>query len=428
MRYLFLFLLIACSSSCSNENGELTLQIGEDYVASNTKVYFIDTLTVKASTFQFDSLIVSNSKRLLIGHYNDEIFGEIQSKSYIQLTNTTYDIEDEAVYDSISLILNYDNYFYNDTIPTQQYKVYELIEDIKSDDGSYYNTTNFSYNNAPIAVKDFLPRPKENDSLEIKVSDIYGATLFSKIKGNEINNIDEFLDDYKGLVIEANNDLNTSILGFSKNSVLRMYYTIDDETNPVEGIIDFAFNSSNTFNQTISDKTGTYFETIINQETILPSSETDNSSFIQAGTGIVTRIDIPYINSLNDISGEGVVIDAKLKFTLKNPYSNNLKTRDSLLGYIVDRKSNVLANLTYDGTTAIMSTIINDNPEFETDAYEIDIKTFIDIKQLETNEKYYLVIYPQDVTNSLDRYIFNGDQTADNLRMKLELTYAIYDE
>ena len=426
MRYIVLLLVITSSLSCDKGEREL---IGEDFVESTTKVYFIDTLTVKASTFQFDSLIVSNPNRLLIGAYNDPVFGKTSSKSFVQLTNTIYNIDDDAVYDSIALVLKPDKYFYNDTIPTQQFRVYEVLDDIEPDEGLFYNTTNFNYNTTPIAVKDFLATPNKSDSLDIKVNDTFGLTLFNKLKENDINSSTEFLDEYKGLLIEANSDISTTVLGFSTNSFLRLYYTVDDNDNaPEEKTIDFPINPSNTFNQISSEKSGTYFENIVDQETLIPSLETDNSSFIQAGIGIVTRLDIPYLKSLNDISSQGVVVDAKLKFSLKeNTYSDNLYTKDSLQVYIIDNKSNVLTNLTFDGETPIMSTIENDNPEFDSGFYTINILPFISLKQTETYEEHFLAIYPQNFNNSVDRYIFNGPFAKNNIRMKLELTYATYE-
>ena len=429
MKYLSLFILILYLASCDKNEENFTLQIGENYVDSTTKVYFIDTLTVKAATIQFDSLIVNNVNRLLIGSYNDSVFGKTKSKSFVQLQNSIYDIDDDAVYDSIALILKYDKYFYNDTIPTQRFKIFELLDDIEpnEDDGFYYNTTNFNTHINAIAEKDFLAKPNKNDSLNININDIFGATLFNKIKDDIINNNDEFLDEYKGLLIEADQNISTSVLGFTKNSLLRMYYVIDDGDDILEKTIDFTFNSFNTFNQTVSDKTGTYFEDIIDQETILPSLETDDSCFMQSGTGLVTRIDIPYINSLNEISREGSIISAKLKFSLKrNTFSDNLFVRDLLQVYILNIHNDVLQNL--GGDAPISSIIINDDPEFETDIYEIDIKQFITLKQSETFEKYYLAIYPQDFNSSVDRYIFNGENTSSDLQMKLELTYAVYDE
>ncbi|PKG43765.1 DUF4270 family protein [Psychroflexus sp. MES1-P1E] len=432
MRYIIIGLIIISSLSCSKEeNKDFTFQIGEDFVGTTTKAYFIDTLTVKATTFQFDSLVVSDANRLLIGAYNDPVFGKISSKSFVQLRNTVYDIEVDAVYDSIALILIPDRYFYNDTIPIQQFKVFNVLDDIEPDeeDYNYYNTANFNYDIVPIGIKDFYATPNKSDSLDIKINDDYGLTLFNKLKDNDINNSDDFLDDYKGVLIAANNDTNTTVLGFSANSFIRLYYTVDDnDDESEEKKIDFTFNLSNTFNQISSDKTGTYFENIVDQETLLPSTETDNSFFIQAGTGIVTRFDIPHLKTLNDISFQGVVVDAKLKFSLKeHMYSDNLYTRDSIQVYIIDNKSNVLTNLNYDDTTPIMSSIEDHNPEFDTDVYVIDIKSFIDIKQSETYEEYFLAIYPQNFNNSVDRYIFNGNGAPDDLQIKLELTYATYE-
>lgn len=417
--------------SCNDSMEDITLQIGEDYVDSNTNtnVYFIDTLTIKAATFQFDSLIVSNTNRLLIGAYSDSVFGKISSKSYVRLDIGNFELDNDAVYDSIALILKYDNYFYNDTIPLQQFKVFELLEDIEPDEINYYNTTNFDFESTPIAIKTFQPNPHKNDSINIEISDDFGLGLFNKLKENEINDNYEFTEEYKGIVIEPDAE-NTTVLGFNKESLMRLYYTIEDGEEIVEKTIEFTIDPLNTFNQTSSDKTNTYFESIVDQETLLPSSETDDSSFIQSGTGIVTMIDIPFVKSLNEIPGDGVIIDAKLKFTIKN-YSatNNLFVRDSLKVYIIDNKANILGNLAIgDGITSVTGIIDNENTEFETEAYVFDITSFIILKLNETHEAFYLAIYPQDFNSSVDRYIFNGDQMEDDLRMKIELTYAIYNE
>ncbi len=429
MKYIALFLIFGFIISCNNDEEDSTSLIGEDFIESNTRVYFIDTLTVNASTFMYDSLVVTNVNRLLIGAYQDETFGKTRSRSYTQLENIIYDLDDNAVFDSIALILNFDKYFYNDTIPTQQFKVYKVLEDIEpsDDDDLYYNTTNFNYNTQPIGEKYFLPKPNKTDSLEIRLNDDYGANIFNRIKDNDINNNSDFVDQIKGILIEANEDISTSILGFSNDSFIRLYYSIGDEVAKEE-TIDFTFNPANTFNQIESDKTGTFFEDLIDQETFLPSSNTNNNCFMQSGIGLVTRIDIPYIKSLNDISGEGVVVDAKLKFSLKrNSFSNNLATHDSIQAFIIDRKAEALSDLTSNLGEITISTIINNDPEFETDIYVLDIKSFIQLKEIETNEPYYLALYPKEFNSSLDRYIFNGDQFENELRMKLELTYVIYD-
>ncbi|MDJ0646327.1 MAG: hypothetical protein QNJ57_10135, partial [Flavobacteriaceae bacterium] len=75
MRHLASFLLLLGLLACNEQNSEAL--VGEDFVDSSTKVFFIDTLNIISSSFQFDSLVVSNPNRLLIGSYRDEVFGRI---------------------------------------------------------------------------------------------------------------------------------------------------------------------------------------------------------------------------------------------------------------------------------------------------------------------------------------------------------------
>ena len=130
---LYTIILIgALLTSCTKD--EDSFPVGEDWINLDTQVFYIDTLTVKTSTFKFDSIAVSSTSRLLIGAYTDPVFGLTTSKTYAQITNSTYTLSSSAVYDSVALILNYDTYFYNDTIPVQKINVYELLNDVEPDE------------------------------------------------------------------------------------------------------------------------------------------------------------------------------------------------------------------------------------------------------------------------------------------------------
>lgn len=412
--------------SCSRPEDATSL-IGQDWVESKTKVYFIDTLTVESATFQFDSLAVNGLNRLLAGSYDDAVFGRTQTKIFSQLSNSVYDIDNDAVYDSIALIMNYDGYFYNDTIPIQRLNVFRVNEDIKPENGVYYNTTSFNIETVPIGTQLFEAEPK-SDSLHISMDDTYGNELFDKIRNNDINNIDEFLNEYKGISI-APDESNTAILGFTKDSFVRMYYSIEVDGDIEEKTIDMPFNTVNSFTQTIADRTGTVFELIEDQETIIPSIDTDNRSFIQAGTGLVTRINIPHIDRLNDIPGTGTIIGAKLKFSIReNSNTSNLNTRETISAFITDKRANVISGLTTEGTTEVIAILDNEDPEFGIATYVMDFKIFLDLKLLETNEEYYLALYSQDFASSVDRYIFNGEKADNDEKMIVELTYAVYDD
>ena len=425
-----LLILVGMFVSCSKDSSDLP--IGEDWVNLTTRVYSIDTITVNSSTFKFDSIAVSSTDRLLIGAYTDPVFGLAKSKSYIQLSNSVYTLDDDAVYDSIALILKYDNHFYNDTIPVQNINVYEVLEDIEPDDDDYnyyYNTTKFPTGETPIGSKSFIAKPKKDDSLHITISNTFGKALFDKIQDNKINNSDEFLKAYKGLLIDPN-DNNTAILGFLKSSVLRIYYSIGNETEDEEQTLDFSFDSSNSFHNISSNTQGTIFETLTNQQTNLPSTATDDTSFMQAGTGIATKIDIPYLERIYDIPGKGTIIDVNLKISIKqNSNTKNLYTNDSLNVYIINKKAEILAQLTDVVGNTVLGSIESESDEFNTTTYSIPLKYFLKLKLTDTNkDNLFLAIYPKDFDRSINRYILNGENASDDVKLKLELIYAIYDE
>ena len=411
--------------SCTNNT---ILPVGENWINVSTKVYSIDTFTVRSSTFKFDSIIVSGANRLLIGAYTDPVFGISKSQSYVQLSNSMYSLDKNTIYDSIAVVLKYDNYFYNDTIPSQKFNIYRVTQKIEPDDVSFYNTTDFTYDTTPIGSHNFLAYPKKEDSLHILLNNAFGKSLFDDIKNNDINNSEEFLYRYKGLLI-APDVGNTAILGFTYNSYLRIYYSIPNETNETSYYFDLTFNSTNSFNNISSDTQGTYLETLTNQDVYLPSYLTNNTTYIQAGTGIATKIEIPYIEKINDIPGTGTILDANLKISIKQSSSTKtLFTKDSLNIYLYNKNGEVLGNLTNTAGDTVLGLIESENSEYNTITYSIPVKYFLDLKLKTINDdNLFLAIYSQNYNDSLDRYIFNGENASNNLKVKLELTYAIYD-
>ena len=417
-----MLLLVSC-------NQDDSFVIGNNWIDSETIILNIDTLTVRSSTIKFDSMIVDANK-LLVGYYEDEIFGKTKSEIFTQIIGPNFELDDEAIYDSIALILNYNNYFYNDTLSPQKLNIYQVIDDIKPENEYYYNTTQFNYNNL-IGTKTYIPRPIGKDSLHVSINYDFGYDIFSRIQNHEINNLDAFLDEYKGILIQADIEESKSIIGFNKDSFLRFYYTIEDDSGDINGTWDFPFNPTNSFNHIESDREETIFENLTNQEVILPSVQTGNNSYLQSGVGIVTRIDIPYIKSLYNIHGKGTIIDAKLKLSLKQNESNQLLyTKDSLSLYLINNNSEITSGLFNFSGQTIYGVISQIDPEFNTVIYSIPIKPFLDIK-LSDDANYddvFLAIGSKTLNNSLERYVFYGENNTELKKLKLEVTYAIYND
>ncbi|MCL5127616.1 DUF4270 family protein [Algibacter sp. L4_22] len=426
---LLFFLSIGVVISC--EEDEDLVPVGEDWIKVDTKIYFIDSMTVESSTFKFDSISVSNTSRLLVGSYTDPVFGKVKAKSFMQLAYPFSSISDDAVYDSIALVLNYDNYYYNDTTQTQSIEVFNVLDDIKTDDGYFYNTTTFDVSETSIGSRTFTPYPTKEDSIHVRISDVFGEELYEKIRDNEITTSDEFLNQYQGILVSPDEN-NTSVLGFSTTSSLRLYYSYDDETEAEESeIIEFSLNSTNSFHNIATDYSGTYFDTLESEETQIASTDTDDNVFTQSGTGLATRIDIPFVERINDIAGTGSILDANLKISIKqNSSTENLFTRDSLSVYLIDRKGDVYGVLTDTSSETVYAVLEDSDEEFETLTYFIPVTYFLNLKLDATyKDNLYLAIYGQDFNQSVDRYILNGEETpSDDLKLKLELTYAIYED
>ncbi len=428
---LFLFVV-----SCSFDNSDIpSLEVGQDFADSNVRLLSIDTFTVEVSTFKFDSIITSNSDRILVGQYSDEFFGQVRSSSYFELTPSVYDLDNEAVLDSVALILAYDEYFYNDTTQVSEFNIYELDEEVRTRDDFFFNTSRLSFDTVPLATKVFFPEPFDEDSLHISLPFEFGEELFELILENDINDDDELREVFKGFSIQPGTDDNSSIVGFSTDinrSYLRFFYSIPNEFDDIEETYDFAIRETaaepKTFNNIQSEVSGSVLDTLIDQEINLSSTVSDNRSFIQAGSGYVTRIQFPTIKSLFDVPGTGTILNATLEIKPPdNTYNDLLPIRDSLNINLIDQ-NNVITEQLFFGVDPVFGTIAEEGKEFNELVYEIPIGVYIDRELNETNIiDDAFVIFTPDFNKTVDRIVLEGEESSE-FSAKLVLTYAIYDE
>ena len=419
----FILLLESCDS-------DTTSVIGEDWITNGTKVLFIDTFTVNTSTYKFDSIAVTTPSRYLMGAYSDPVFGHIKASPYFELYNSAFYIDSDAVFDSVALLLDYSGYYYNDTIAVQKFNIYEVLETIKPPEDYFYNTTTFQTSPTAIASIQFSPTPKKSDSIHFTMNSDFGQDLFDDIQSNDINSNTELIDKYRGIMIEAD-DANTTVLGIGTAPKLRLYYTIKVEDETEDGYYDFTINTSSSFHNITSNYTNTYFNTLETKTDEVSSKDTDNLSYIQAGGGLATKIDIPTIEQIYTLNSSGSIMDANLKISLKkNTSTDNLSTRDSLNVYLIDQKSEIASTLIdFTGNNVYGLKVVN---EFDSDyvTYKIDLKYFLDLKLNATNaSNLFLGITSQGYAESVDRYILEGeDSDESDLKTTLELTYASYND
>ncbi len=428
--FILLFLSLIVFISCDDDLK--TYPVGEDFVDSNVLIKVIDTFSLKCDTFKLDSIITSNTKRILLGNVIDDNLGRVSSQSYFKLQATTFDIDASAKFDSIGFVLNYDTYYYGDTTLTQTYKIHRVTKIIEPDEGaSLYNTSSFPFDDEVLGELTFIPRPnKDSDSLYIPMKYDLGKEIFDKIKDNEINNLDDFEQFFNGVTIVPDTNLNSHVLGFQfsstslvKNSGLRIFYTIDDDDNENNDyIFDLNIEPLQQFNHIESDLSNTQLEDLAVFETTVSSTSTTNLIFTQGGTGISARVEIPYLENLDKLSENGTVLNGQLLFyPLKGSYNDNNPLEESLSVYIVDHKNRIIRELE---TPALLN---NDDDEFnENIFYTVDLSYYIEeILNSTYTLNYALMFQFSDYNKTIDKILIEDDNVED-LKMVLSVSYLTY--
>ncbi|KAF2337417.1 DUF4270 family protein [Flavobacterium ginsenosidimutans] len=436
---ILLFVLSLFSCGTDTDTGEFT--VGSDYLALSNKVVLIDTVTVDMSTINFDSLATSNRSRILIGNYDDPIFGKVKSDSYFQLSTSTYALTSVGsdtesvnyVFDSISMILKYDRYYYGDTTRVQTFNIHRLTQRVKpnTEDDNFYNNSTLSYSPESLGTISYRPRPLQKDSINIQMSKEFGEALFLKIKKREITDYDSFTEYLKGLVLVPDTGNSSSAIGFSvSTSKVRLYYSkyqADDEADSY--ILDFQIlDATKQFNSISSDKTGTILQSLPISTSKLSSTLTNNQGYIQSGTGVACRVDFPNIKQFKNISTNGAIVDAELILKpVNNSYSEKYPLADSLTVYVGDNLNRISGSLVNSAGTAVYGKLSQKSDEFnENVGYSVSIGAFLQKEMLkESDSRSSLILTLPGIAQSVNRLVL-GDQKHLNNKIQLKIYYISY--
>jgi hypothetical protein len=339
------------------------------------------------------------------------------------------------------MVLNYDNYYYGDTTKVQTYKLHRIIETFEPIEGDYfYNTSFLDYDDETLGEISFSPKPnRETDSLFIKMDNVLGEEIFKKIVDNDINTSDDFLQYFKGLAIVPDTTTDSNVIGFnvsatsatSGNSSMRLYYSInDDDSEDNSYFIDFVISSAaKQFNQIETDLSSSIFlGDFEDEEEIKLSEETDDLIFVQSGSGIAARIEIPTIKNLLELSENATTLSATLSFNpLLGSYDDNNPLPESLLVYVVDHKNRIIKTLSDVGGITVSAILNQDDSEFNDNTYyTIDLSGFVEeILFSELNLNYALMIQYQDYSNNVNNLVIENDLSTNN-KIKLSVKYLNY--
>jgi hypothetical protein len=339
----FILVLICLLYSGCEDTTTIGFPAGEEKI----QTLFLDTFTVKTSTVVLDSIVTSTG-RLLVGEYQDAVFGKTKATSYFQVasSNSAYwSPSTSAVYDSAALILMYDKYFYGDTTQVQTLSVNELSDDITprafppldNENYSYFYSGNtFLFNNsvtksypAVLGSINYAPRPLGDTAIFVRLNNDTGKDWLEIAKAADKSQLTpgNFVNLFKGVKISTSGPSNAAVVGFSATtSILRIYYNEPD----AEGLLtrnhfDFKLSDANFhYNQITADRTGTPLQNLVPGKPV-GSEQTNNETFVQAGAGVLTKIEFPSFKYLTSSSEKFMILGARLVVIPVIPVDNKKK-------------------------------------------------------------------------------------------------------
>ncbi len=301
---------------------------------------------VASSVMAIDSVRTYNNinlpltRRLLVGNYMDNKFGEITAEAYTQFQPlvASVSISEQAKFVSVFLTLSFDFYQYgDDQITTSNFAVHELLDSIPPvfdpigtlprnvelipNYQPYYFNSAIPYDPTPLGSAVFSVNPsvfdqrasdvinnpekldhKTIDSLAIPLSSVFGSKLFLLAKGqtNDYKIFSKFRRIFKGLVVRPGSS-DSRVVGFNpaidstkftKSRVIIFYDEPDANGVNIRKKLEYTlFNPSSSqlfgFSRVAANRTGT-------QLAALPKTnedvELDGNRYYQSGNPVTTKL------------------------------------------------------------------------------------------------------------------------------------------
>jgi hypothetical protein len=440
--------VMAALMSCNNESGSLGL--GNSVFDNNYSVVVVDTITVVASTVLLDSIPTSGTGSILIGGYSDPALGVLNAEGNIQFDKgETWEPPDNAIFDSLVLVLRYNGYHYGDTSIaltfdarriTQAFKTYDLPQFWVDERqysalykaSSFYNSSAIRYDISLLGTKTVRPRPNSSDSLSIRLDDNLGKEWINLAKEQSvfITEADKFTEYFKGIAISTISP-SEAVVGFTPvDTKIRLYYREYSDEKLVQKFHEFPVGTSQPYFTRISaNRYGTILASLTSENEELSSSKTGENVFIQAGTGVVAKVTFPHIRKMLDLEDLLLVNSAKLILVpVDDSYDGEFPLPQDLTLFETNKTNLPLKQLYADyNVTEEQRGMITIDPEFdETSGYVFTITEYMqDLLSTEGNQEKGLLIMPpaDEIGKGVERTYLNARESP-AYRVRLKIWYT----
>ena len=341
-------------------------EIGAELFSVDVGLNLTDTLRVESSTVLMDSIQTGGSGTLLVGSFQHPELGTFQSSFFAQISNAdTLSAKATSILDSVRLNLVYTGY-QGDTLQPQTISVYKLRDSL-SLSSSYFTNSSVAFDPNPVATHTFKPRvikakssngdSLKLDTLSFRMSTALGNELIKKYSDKTLSGGGKtFRATFPGFYVKSTSASKAALLGFSPlYSTMTLYWRNPGETTRYE--LSYYFSLSTRLSTEVQARFNSFQITksgalaaLVKPGDVVPSTRTNNTTYVQSGSGIVTRIKLPTLLNLKGknnvainkaeliLSGvDGLDLNNTLgQLTLLQADGNNKPIRNtSGLGYII---------------------------------------------------------------------------------------------
>lgn len=433
--------------ACKNEGN-----IGLDNENPGLGVSMIDTLSIESSTFLLDPLPTAGTGTMLVGGTRNDAWGRIDVSSYFRVSNEGVDVSQipsDAVYDSLSIRLFYNGYYSGDTTAGMTVAIHRLNEDLELtelsvalEDDEYpvfvsgatlWSDKKFAYGDE-FGVTTFMPRPNTvTDTVVLRMNDVLGRALFDMAVQQDarIINLEDFTDFIKGFVLVSKGE-RECVIGFRDSVALNVHYSYERQVDGMRVSDTLKFTMGSTayqYNQVEVDRQGTVLEALSYEHQEVSASKTNNRTYLQGASGLVTRIRMPAV--LQFVNGGNLVVNkAQLIVETDQPVDSWFPPPTSLVMMVANAYGTPISIL--NSSYQNVQQVVNYQPASLAGGagrgkYVFDLTEYVSNMQKNPTNEYeslLLSLPTNGLTSAVDHLIIadNGDRPA----IKLHVIYTKY--
>lgn len=282
-----------------------------------------------------DSLSTANysdqSARVLVGSYNDPVFGLTQAQAIMQyrIDDLNTKIPSSAIFDSVILKMRVDFYCYGTGgSSSQTLGVYELADTLSSRRDYFFNTitpisptplgSTSHMVNRVFYTQEFNDTDKDSTiTVDVKLSNDFGKRLFSAIDPEDINftDYDKFKVAFKGLAIVPTQS--DKIIGLKPFDIIRegivptSFLTLYYHDGADKKTVSFTFLRV-TYSRIFSDRSASELSGLTKFHT---DFDPGLKCYIQSGTSVITKLDFSKFYEYTDTIPTMIINSAELEIS-----------------------------------------------------------------------------------------------------------------